>query len=193
MSRIALDQVSDKDFDAISQYYVSGSSERLSIEHQQILDRWRAAADILRKFPTKAIAVRKLVALFPDITIRQAHIDINNATKFWNIINPTDKLFLQSWLTDFLLKKLTSESVSEPIKAKYSATLERLISSIQEEKLDPKFMEQNVINIQFNIAKSDITFSEHDLKMLPKHLKEKILSLTHTEISETDAIEIINS
>jgi hypothetical protein len=192
MSRTSIENIADKDFEEISNYYVSGSSEKLSEAQQLMLNRWRAAANILKKFPQKSIAARKLALLF-QISTRQAQIDIDNATKFWNLVNPTDKAFLQQWLIDFLWTKLSAKSVSEQTKAKYSATLERLISNIETEKLDPKLMEKNTVNIQFNVQNNQISLSEDDLKHIPESLKRKILALTTSEITEDNATEIMNS
>jgi hypothetical protein len=192
MSRTSIEYIADKDFEEISNYYVSGSSEKLSDAQQLMLNRWRAAANILKKFPQKSIAARKLAPLF-QISVRQAQIDIDNATKFWNLVNPTDKAFLQQWLIDFLLIKLAGKSVSEQTKAKYSATLERLIANIETEKLDPKLMEKNTVNIQFNVQNNHISLSEDDLKHIPESLKRKILALTASEITEDIALDIINS
>ena len=191
--RQAIENIADKDFSVISQYYVAGNSEELSDYHKHILDRWRTADAILMKFPKKSIAARKLQAKYPEISIRQAQIDIDNACKFWNIVNPADKGFLLRWLIDSLQNSILSPTTPEVVKAKDRATLERLISSIQEETIDPKLMEKSTVNIQFNINNNNIIFTEKELNAIPINLRQKLLSLTANEITEADAIEIINS
>jgi hypothetical protein len=192
--RPAIETTASKDFSLISEYYVTGKSEKLPEHHKRILDRWRSADRILMKFPKKSIAARKLQAEFPEISIRQAQIDIDNACKFWNIVNPADKGFLQRWLIDNLQNSILSASTSDLAKARDRATLERLISAIKDESIDPKLMEKNTVNIQFNINNNNnIIFSEKELNTIPLAIRQKLLSLTQNTITETDAIEIMNS
>ena len=193
MSKLSIIEKANQDFSAISQYYTSRDSIVLSEEQQRILNRWQSADKILMKFPKKSIAARRLQALYPDISLRQAQIDIDNACKFWNLVKPADKGFLQRWFLEFLLDKLASIAVPEAAKAKYAATLERLIAGIAEEKLDPKLMEKNTVNIQFNVNHNSFTLSEKDLKNIPTDIRQKLLQLTSTEIDESEAIEIMES
>ena len=191
--RDAVSTIADKDFSLISEHYVAGKADLLPDYAKEILDRWRDADRILMRFPKKSIAAQKLRAIYPQITVRQAYIDLDNACKFWNIHKPADKGFLQRFLIDFLTSSIASNAVHESVKAKYAATLERLQSSIETEPIDPKLMEKNTINIQFNINKNNITFSEKELNMIPKSIRQKLLNLTANEITEDHAIEILNS
>jgi hypothetical protein len=68
------------------------------------------------KFSKKSIAARKLQAEFIEISIRQAQIDIDNACKFWNIVNPADKGFLQRWLIDNLQNSIMNPATPEVAK-----------------------------------------------------------------------------
>jgi hypothetical protein len=193
MSKQATELAIIDDFSAISQYYTSGKSDELPDYQKEILDRWRSANKILMKFPKKSIAARRLQALYPNITIRQAQIDIDNACKFWNLVDPADKGFLQRWLIDFLSNKMGSNSIPEAIKAKYAATFEKLVSSIEEAKLDPKLMEKNNIYIQLNVNNNNINLTEKEIQALPRNIRAKILTLGSGEINEDEAIEIMNS
>jgi hypothetical protein len=189
--RQAIETVSSKDFSVISEYYITKSSEKLSEHHQKILNRWQAADRILMKFPTKSIAARKLQAQFPEISIRQAQVDIDNACKFWNLVSPADKGFLIRFLIEHIVNAIKKDEVSHAIKVKYVSILERLQESIQEEQIDPKLMEKNTVNIQFNISGNNIVFSEKELNTIPKNIRQKLLSLTSSDITEADAIEIL--
>jgi len=191
--RDAIDTIAEKNFSLISEHYVAGKADLLPDYAKEILDRWRDADRILMKFPKKSIAAQKLRAIYPDISIRQAYIDIDNACKFWNIHKPADKGFLQRFLIDFLTGGIVSNAVPDSTKAKYAATLERLQSSIEAEPIDPRLMEKNTINIQFNINKNNIIFSEKELNMIPKTIRQKLLNLTANDITEDQAAEILNS
>jgi hypothetical protein len=191
--RPAIETTANKDFSLISEYYVTGNSTELSEYHKQILNRWRAADRILMKFPKKSIAARKLQAEFPEISLQHAFVDINNACKFWNIVNPSDKSFLQRWLIDNLQNSIMNPATPETAKAKDRSTLERIITSINDEIIDPKLMEKNTVNIQFYINNNNITLSEKELNSIPVPIRQKLLALTQNTINETDAIEIMNS
>jgi hypothetical protein len=193
MSRIALETTSDKEFSLISEYYVSGKSEDLPEYLQKILDRWRAADRILMKFPRKSVAARKLQVEFPNISIRQAQHDLNNACKFWNINTQTDKNFLYRFLVTHLTESIVSASTPDFIKSKDKATLAKLYASIEADPIDPKFMEKSTVNIQFNLNQNNIYFTEQELKSLPIPIRQKIMALTQTAITEDETVEIMNN
>jgi len=193
MSRIGIDEAASKDFSEISEYYASGSSKELPQYLQNILKRWRSANDILMKFTKKSVAVRKLQALYPDITLRQAYIDIENACKFWNIHDKKDKDFLYRFLVENLMESITNKSTPDIVKSKNYATLQKLYASIESDPIDPKFMEKSTVNIQFNINQNNILFSEKEIASLPAEIRQKLLALTQSTINEENAIEIMQS
>jgi len=180
-------------YSLISEHYASGKQDELPDYAKKVLERWQDADRILMKFPQKSVAARKLIAKYPEISVRQAQNDINDACKFWNLNNPTDKCFLQRFLINHITSSIVNPSVPFAIKAKYAATLERLQSAIGDEQIDPKLMEKNTVNIQFNFNQNNIVFSEQELNTIPLPIRQKLLALTQNTITEAEAVEIINT
>ena len=193
MSRKTIQIIPENDYSVISLHYVEGRIAELPEYQRQIINRWEAADKILMKFPKKSVAARKLQAKFPEISIRQAQQDIDDACKFWNIHKKADKGFLYRFLVEHLTETLANQAVPYLVKAKYAAVMQKLHDSIEEESIDPKLMEKNTVNIQFNINNNNIIFSEKELNIIPLAIRQKLLALTQNTITETDAIEIMNS
>lgn len=191
----SLETVVKDDFDEISAYYVNGKSSKLTESQQKILERWRAVDGILRKFPTKSIAVRKLVARYPEISERQARIDIDNACKFWDLHNRVDKDFINRWFVEKLLSEIANKFSSQVVRAKNLATLGRYIENMPEDVINPKYFENNSTYIQININQNTVNLSEKDLINFPKNVREKLLGIVNNsnEITEDIASEIMDS
>lgn len=191
----AIEKVIDKDYEEISFFYAKGESEKLTESQQLILERWRSADSILRKFPQKMIAARKLKARYPEISERQALIDIDNACKFWNIYKPVDRDFLNRWFIDQLLSEIANKFASQASKAKNLATLGKYIENMPDMNIDPHHFEKNDVYIQININSQTISLSEKDIMNFPKSVRETILSQLYqnNEITEDIAGEIMES
>ena len=96
------------------------------------------------------------------------------------------------WLIERLL--LAIVNAKDPhAEAKNLATLQRLYDNSPDVIIDPKLIEKNTINIQFNLNGNAITLSQEVLNKLPDALKIPILSAIPNEITEEQAAEIINS
>jgi hypothetical protein len=189
MSRTALTNYDD--YEEIINYVRNGSAGELSPEKREILERWQVAATILRQYPTKMEAARRLRARFPHISIRQAQIDIDNGCKFWNINNKID----WEWIEGLLIEKLLlgiSQTNPGLAQAKYLNTLKDLLLERQEVPIDPKLIEKNIINIQFNLNGNTISLSREALNKLPDAMKYTLLQGIPNEITEEQAAEIIN-
>lgn len=195
MSKNSIEKIIDNDFEEISLFYAKGESNKLTDAQQYILERWRAADEILCKFPRKAIASRKLRARFPDITERQALLDIDNACKFWNLHNPVDREFLNRWFIDKLLSEIADKHSTYAARSKNLATLGRYIEMMPEQNIDPHHFEKNEIYIQININNQTVNIPEKDILFFPKSVREKIMQALYNnnEITEDVASEIINS
>ena len=193
MSRTAIQVIPESDYSIISLHYVEGRIAELPEHQRKIIERWQAADRILMKFPKKSVAARKLQAKYPEISIRQAQNDIDEACKFWNVHIKPDKGFLYRFLVDHISDCMVNPAVPYHIKVKYTAIWERLHSNVEEAAIDPKLMEKNTVNIQFNINNNNILFSEKELNSIPVSLRQKILSLTQNTITEADAVEIMNT
>ncbi len=191
--RTSIERVREEDFEAISQYYTTGQSEALTERQQHILERLRTAHAILRKYPRKSVAALKLRARFPDISREQAFCDLRNACRLWNKYDPVDRDFLEGWFLDWLMKEIANPATSDAARAKNLATLQKYLSQLPPQKIDPKLMEANQIFVQFNINNRHVSIPENVLLKLPLDVRRQLLGSLDDEITEEDACQILES
>ena len=191
--RTSIERVREEDFEAISQYYTTGQSEALTERQQHILERLRTAHAILRKYPRKSVAALKLRARFPDISREQAFCDLRNACRLWNKYDPIDRDFLEGWFLDWLMKEIANPATSDAARAKNLATLQKYLSQLPPQKIDPKLMEANQIFVQFNINNRHVSIPENVLLKLPLDVRRQLLGSLDDEITEEDACQILES
>lgn len=191
--RTSIERVREEDFEAISQYYTTGQSEALTERQQHILERLRTAHAILRKYPRKSVAALKLRARFPDISREQAFCDLRNACRLWNKYDPVDRDFLEGWFLDWLMKEIANPATSDAARAKNLATLQKYLSQLPPQKIDPKLMEANQIFVQFNINNRHVSIPENVLLKLPFDVRRQLLGSLDDEITEEDACQILES
>lgn len=191
--RTSIERVREEDFEAISQYYTTGQSEALTERQQHILERLRTAHAILRKYPRKSVAALKLRARFPDISREQAFCDLRNACRLWNKYDPVDRDFLEGWFLDWLMKEIANPATSDAARAKNLATLQKYLSQLPPQKIDPKLMEANQIFVQFNINNRHVSIPENVLLKLPLDVRRQLLCSLDDEITEEDACQILES
>ena len=191
--RTSIERVREEDFEAISQYYTTGQSEALTERQQHILERLRTAHAILRKYPRKSGAALKLLARFPDISREQAFCDLRNACRLWNKYDPVDRDFLEGWFLDWLMKEIANPATSDAARAKNLATLQKYLSQLPPQKIDPKLMEANQIFVQFNINNRHVSIPENVLLKLPLDVRRQLLGSLDDEITEEDACQILES
>ena len=129
--RTSIEQIRENDFEAISEYYTTGSSTALTEQQQRILERLRTAHAVMRKYPRKSVAALKLQARFPEISREQAYCDIRNACRLWNKYDPVDRDFLEGWTPSEIARHLNAAGVPGVHgKAKWHAiTIERMLQN----------------------------------------------------------------
>lgn len=192
-SEKSIERIEQEDFEAISKYYDSGDSELLSEKQVDILDRMRTAHALLSKYPRKRVAMRKLRLRYPEISERQAMRDISFAMQLWNKYNPIDRDFLEQYFLDKLLAEISDPSAPAVVTSKNLATLEKYLSNLPPEKMNPKLMEKNNIYIQFNVNNQKINVPEAVLKNLPADIRNQFLGSINNEITEDIAAQIMKS
>ena len=191
--RNSIEKIRENDFEAISEYFTTGSSGGLTEAQQRILERLRTAHAIMRKYPRKSVAALKLQARFPEISREQAYCDIRNACRLWNKYDPVDRDFLEGWFLDWLMREIADPATSDNARAKDLATLQKFLSQLPPQKIDPKLMESNQIFVQFNINNKQVRIPEAVLMKLPLDIRRQLLGSLDDEITEETACEIINS
>ena len=191
MPKKNLMELAVEDYNELATYFQDSNSEVLSPEQKQILERWRAAYSLIRKYPSKWKAVEELRKLYP-IGKAQAYADVMNAARFWNVYEKIDRDFLNTWFIDTLLQAI-SEAEDEGVKAKNLATLQKYLEKMPPDTIDPQLMEKNTFNIQIKMGDKSITLSEGELQRLPNSFLNKLVSNNAEEITDEEAEEIMNS
>jgi len=192
MSRKSIMQIASDNYDVISEYYLTGRDEELNDQQLIILERWKAAYNILKDTPVKYNAIKKLKLLYP-ISENQAAADVECAMKFWSKNNKYDKDFLNSWFLNSLIENM-SKAKDELAKAKFFAVFQKYLKEMPSNELDPKHMEKNNIYIQFNLNNSQfINIPQDELNKLPQDQLQRLFDGIPHEIKEAEAIEIMST
>ena len=191
--RTSIEKIRESDFEAICEYYTTGGSASLTERQQRVLERLRTAHAVMRKYPRKSVAALKLQARFPEISREQAYCDIRNACRLWNKYDPVDRDFLEGWFLDWLMREIADPATSDNARAKDLATLQKFLSQLPPQKIDPKLMESNQIYVQFNINNRNVAIPESVLMKLPADIRRQLLGSLDDEITVEAASQIINS
>ena len=189
----SLAQINEENYEAIALYYTGIENVELRDDQKAILDRWRTAHSILRKYPIKYMAAKMLQSRYPEISLAQARVDVESATKLWNVSEKVDRDFLESWFVNTLLKEISNPGASEAVRARNLQTYGAWLKAQPPVEIDPHLMERNQINIIFNAGNQQVNISEPDLLKMKPSDREKLLMSVPNNLTEEQAAEIINS
>lgn len=194
MAKTSIEEKAEKNYDAIVLHYTGAdSSIVLNEEQQRMLDRWRTAHAILRKYPRKHIAAKMLQSRYPGLSIQHALVDVNQAARLWNITDKVDRDFIEGWFIDKILAEITRKDSTPQAIAQNLKTLKDYILAMPQVQADPRLMEKNDIKVVFNVGSQNVQFSEEELTKMPTQLRERILSSMNSTIGEEQAAQIIES
>ena len=192
MPRKSLDEIYDKDCEAIVLHYTGAdTSVQLTDAQQEILDRWRTAHGLLRKYPRKHIAAKMMKSRYPDLSIQQAAADVQQAARLWNITDKVDRDFLEAWFIDRILAELTRPDATPQSTAQNLKTVKDYILAMPPVQADPRLMEKNAVNITLNIGGHSATFTEEEVRRMPTALREKVLAAATAPMDEETAKEVM--
>lgn len=189
----SLAQTNDENYQAIALYYSGTTDVELRDDQKAILERWRTAHAILRKYPRPYVAAKMLQSRYPEISLAQARVDIQSATRLWNVSEKVDRDFIESWFVDTLLKEISNPGASEAVKARNLQTLGAWLKAQPPVEIDPHMVERNQINIVFNTDNRQIVYSEADIMRLKPADRERLLGSMPNSLTEAQAAEILNS
>lgn len=189
----SLAQENEENYQAIALYYSGATDVELRDDQKAVLERWRTAHAILRKYPRPYVAAKILKSRYPEISLAQARIDIQSTAKLWNVTEKVDRDFLENWFVDTLMKEISNPGASEAVKAKNLQTLGAWFRSKPPVTIDPHLMERNQVNIIFQTDNRQIVYSEADILNLDPANREKLLTSIPHNLTEAQAAEIINS
>ena len=181
----------ESDFETIALAVMQGRSGDLSDTQRHMLDLTRDAYRIVCGYPNKSVAVKEMCALHPELSERTALTYVNQGIRIWNPGDRLERDFLNTVFLQALIKEIYSEDSDAATRAKNLATLQRYLSDMPQDPMDPTIMEKHTINIQLNINGSTITVPADKWAKLKEN--KIIAAALEQEISETQAAEIMES
>lgn len=188
----SLSTIQDTDFEIVRQYLHTGKSTALTAGQQQILDRCLLAYQLLKKYPQRGICINQFIET-EHVSFQTAARYVDFARQNWGDYIDMRRDFIEAFFLDKLIDQINSDAVDAPVRAKLLATLQKHLEHMPEQRIDPRLMEQNTVNIQINIAGRNITLSEEVLDKLPVQVRETLLSSLYNDIDDQEAIEILDS
>ncbi|MCR4857126.1 MAG: hypothetical protein K5890_02870, partial [Bacteroidales bacterium] len=147
----------ESDFETIALAVMQGRSGDLNDDQRHKLDLTRDAYRIVCGYPNKSVAVKEMCALHPELSERTALTYVNQGIRIWNPGDRLERDFLNTVFLQALIKEIYSEDSDAATRAKNLATLQRYLSDMPQDPMDPTIMEKHTINIQLNINGSTIT------------------------------------
>lgn len=181
----------ESDFETIALAVMQGRTSDLSDTQQHMLDLTREAYSIVYEKPNKSTAVKEMCALHPELSERTALNYINQGIRIWNPGNRLERDFLNTVFITALLAEIKSKDIDAASRAKNLATLERYLSNMPQDPIDPELMEKHTINIQLNINGSTITVPADKWAKIKEN--RIIAAALDQEITEVQAEDIMQS
>lgn len=178
-------------YEEVSLAVANGRGGNLNERQRAVLQRTKDAYRIICDLPDKRKAVNKLHELYPELSEMTLYRDINYAIRIWNPMNRLDRDFLTTAFLNALIKEIYDKDIDAASRAKNLATLERYISNMPQDPMDPTIMEKHTINIQLNINGSTITVPADKWAKIKEN--RIIAAALDQEITEVQAEEIIGS
>lgn len=177
-------------YEEVSLAVAQGKSDLLDERQKAVLERTKDAYRIVCEIPNKRKAVNKLHELHPELSEMQIYRDINYAIRIWNPVNRLDKDFLETVMVNALIEEIKNPEASEDARAKNLSTLQRYLSAMPSEPMDPMMMEKHDIFIQLNINGSTINVPTDKWDKIKDN---KIIAdaIMEQEISDVQAAEIM--
>lgn len=178
-------------YEEVSLAVANGRGGELNERQRAVLKRTKDAYRIICDLPDKRKAVNKLHELYPELSEMTLYRDINYAIRIWNPMNRLDRDFLTTAFLNALINEIYDKDIDAASRAKNLATLERYISNMPQDPMDPTIMEKHTINIQLNINGSTITVPADKWAKIKEN--RIIAAALDQEITEVQAEDIMQS
>lgn len=179
----------ESDFETIALAVMQGRSGDLNSDQRHKLDLTRDAYRIVCGYPNKSVAVKEMCALHPELSERTALTYVNQGIRIWNPGDRLERDFLNTVFLQALIKEIYSEDSDAATRAKNLATLQRYLSDMPQDPMDPTMMEKHTINIQLNINGNTINIPADQWAKIKEN--KLIAAALDQEITEAQAVEIM--
>jgi hypothetical protein len=197
MTRIALQ---DKKYEDIRTHILDPDNSPLTPEQADLLDRLVSASKILDKNPIQRYAAAIHNCKYPEISRKQAYIDLQYAAKLFNTYYTFDFDFWHTWLINDIVENInrcrnSKTSLDRRIIAVEHTNLAKVIGAKPEDLPDPMRNEKHQYYILIQNNHKEIKVDINQLQDIPiADLKEINKSIfAGNQISDEDAIEIMNT
>lgn len=188
----SLQSVSDLNFEVVREYLNGGISVALSEEHKRMLDICLDCYSLLKKYPQRNICIRRLM-IQQKLAYNTAAKYVDFARNTWGSYVDLRRDFLETFFIEKLLEEISDSDASEASRAKNLATLQRHLESMPEQKVDPKLMEKNTVNLQININGRMILLPEKLLDRIPMDVRQDFLSALSGEVDDDTSVKLLES
>ena len=189
------DSIAEIDFDVVRHYVNTGESAALTDHRKELLAVCVDAYGILAQCPARMPAVNRLRVLEQgkgrELSLSQASRVIDFARHTWGDYMGTSREFLDSYLCNLLMQKIADPNLDEDSRIRYTSLMQKHIAAMPAERLDPRLVEKNTINLSLTINAQNVNLTEQELAQLPQSLKEKLLQCGRREMTEEGAAEIL--
>lgn len=185
----------DQKYELIKSAILDPENNPLPEYLQETLDRTLTASRILEKNPVQKNAVAILKAKYPSISRAQAYEDCKRAVRLFNSTHTFDYEFWQYWLLQDIAEMIQKAKDLGDLKA-WAAGHKNLITALGEKPeipIDPKILEKNTIIISLQVNNKVINIDYKDFQKMPAEARNIILGSLDQEITDVQAIEIMNS
>ena len=191
------DAITEIDFETVKHYINTGESQAMNERRKELLAVCLDAYGVLAQCPARVPAVRRLMALEEGkgrtLSFRQAARLVDFTRSTWGDYMGTSREFLDAYLCNMLMRKIADPGLDEDYRCRYAALLQRHVAAMPPEKLDPRLVEKNTVNLTLTVNAHSVTLTEKELLKLPQALKEKLLDSAAGELTEDAAAEILEN
>ena len=150
---MSIERLRKENYLAIKNHILNPDDSELHPRLQHQLDRMVSAAKLLEKNPIKTQAVKIHRRMYPELSLRAAFYDLNDAAKLYNTYHSFDWDFWNNWLLEDITKNIekcnkAQTAQDRKIIATEHANLLKAIGEKPSELDDPTRHEQNQFFIQ---------------------------------------------
>jgi hypothetical protein len=169
---------------------------RLPKADREIFNRWDFADNQLRRFPRKRQVVDVIMKKFGG-SISRAYNDVYQAQRLFASVHPLNKEWIRNWLIEDILIAIELAKKAGDRKALASEHNNLLkaaaLEKMEEQKVDPEILSQHNFYIVVQNGKTHYKYNLESFQSLPLSTRNKIVKELDQEITDVEAIEIMNS
>lgn len=188
----------DHRFELIKAHVLDPDNSPLRDSEKEVLDRVMSMAKLLDRQPIQKNAVAIHMAKYKNIKRTQAYEDCRLAMKLFNTMYTFDYDMWHTWMINDIVKNIDRcRKINDPaafrVIAMEHANLIKAIGEKPVKEIDPKLIEEHTFVIPIQINNTTYNFDLDSLLKLPDSKRKQFTDALVTDITDTEATEIMNS